>query len=131
MRHQIMWILLGLHHGAAADPAVGPVAADSEAGIERADFPPALDLRILPRQPPAARVWPIEPGAIGAEGADRYSAAEQDAADEGLSFGLEVKRRPQLESRAWQDEDDAPGLQDDIDRLIERSTLGVRGSYRF
>ena len=74
---------------------------------------------------------PIDPDSLGAEGLERYDAAGRDAADEGLSFGFEVKRRPQFENRMRPDEDESPGLQDDFERLIEHSTLGVRGTYRF
>jgi len=141
MRHKIGWMLLvlGLTQlaataGAAASTKESPVA-DSEGAIERAAPPaeaaPALDLHLVPRQPPVVRDRPIRPAAIPAEPLDRFSASQQDGDGKGLSFGLEVRRRPQLERRAWQVEDDAPGLRDDIERVIEHSTLGVRGTYRF
>jgi hypothetical protein len=142
MRRLILWTLalLGVPHLAAADVATGltagQVLGDAEAANEASDtrvleFPPALDLRISGRQLPTGQDRPIDPGVLGAGGVDRYGAAARDSADDGLSFGLEVKRRPQLESRTRPDEDEAPSLQGGIERLIEHSTLGIRGSYRF
>jgi hypothetical protein len=142
MRRLILWTLalLGVPHLAAADVATGltagQVLGDAEAANEASDTrvlesPPALDLRISGRQLPTGQDRPIDPGVLGAGGTDRYGADARDSADEGLSFGLEVKRRPQPESRTRPDEDEAPSLQDGIERLIEHSTLGIRGTYRF
>ena len=137
MSRTIWWILvlLGLPHVAAADGTSGMTAAqafaDQEAAVARSetpvtDLPPTLDLRIGPPQ------LPLQNSAagsrtLGAARADRSG----DAARGPLSFGVELQRRRHVESRAWQDDEDAPGLQDDIERLIEHSTLGVRGTYRF
>jgi hypothetical protein len=141
MRRTIWWtlVLLGLPHvAAAADGTTGQAAAQAFAGYEAAtarsespsaDLPPALDLRLVPRPLPPLQSPPAGSGAPGADRLDHYPRAEP--ADGPLSFGLELKRRRHVESRAWQDEDDAPGLQDDLQRLIEHSTLGVRGTYRF
>jgi hypothetical protein len=137
MRRKIWWILvlLGLPHVAAAEGMTGATAAralaDHEGAVARsetpvADLPPSLDLRILPPQASPSRSAPAVSRPLGA---DRAHSA--DSADGPLSFGLELKRRRQLESRAWQDDEDTPGLQDDIERLIDQSTLGVRGTYRF
>ena len=137
MRRKIWWILvlLGLPHVTAAEGISGTTAgqalADHEKAVARseapvADLPPSLDLRILPPQASPSPGAPTISRALGADRADRA-----DSADGPLSFGLELKRHRQLESRAWQDDEDAPGLQDDIERLIDQSTLGVRGTYRF
>jgi hypothetical protein len=142
MRRLISWTLtlFALPHLAAADVATGSAAgridAESESATEASDgrvleFPPVLDLRIRDRQLPAGQDRPIDPGLLGTEAVERYSAAGRDSADQGLSFGLEVKRRPRLEMRTRPDEDEAPGLQDEIERVIEHSTLGIRGTYRF
>ena len=137
MSRTIWWILvlLGLPHVAAADGTSGMTAAqafaDQEAAVARSetpvtDLPPTLDLRIGPPQLPL-QSSPAGSRALGAARADRSG----DAARGPLSFGVELQRRRHVESRAWQDDEDAPGLQDDIERLIEHSTLGVRGTYRF
>jgi hypothetical protein len=137
MRRKIWWILvlLGLPHVAAAEGMTGAPAAQALADHERAvarsetpvaDLPPSLDLRILPPQASPSRSAPTVSRALGA---DRAHSA--DSADGPLSFGVELKRRRQLESRAWQDDENTPGLQDDLERLIDQSTLGVRGTYHF
>jgi hypothetical protein len=139
----IIWtlVLLGLPHVAAAAGAAGPsveqaLAEPEAAASERPATPAddfALDLRVVPPKTSNVRTRPIDPHAIGrvVRATDRSGAARQDKAEEGLSFGLEVRRLPPLESRARREEDDAPGLQDDLQRLIEDSTVGVRGTYRF
>ena len=139
MCRTVWWtvVLLALPHVAAADGTTGQAAAqafaDHEApsarsGTPVADLPPTLDLRIVPRQLPLPQSPPADSRALGADRLDRYHA---QSADGPLSFGVELKRRRHVDSRAWQDDDDAPGLQDDLQRLIEHSTLGVRGTYRF
>ena len=138
MFRMIWWtlVLLGLPHVAAADGATGMTAAqglaDHEAAVVRSEAPvtdlsPTFDLSIGPPQLPLQS----PPSGSRAFGAERGNRASADSARGPLSFGVELQRRRQLESRAWQDDEDAPGLQDDIERLIEHSTLGVRGTYRF
>jgi hypothetical protein len=141
MRHDIIWMLalLGLTHLAAGAGAAGStnglLPAEPEAAVKgaapAAEAPPTLDLRIVPRQPRLAPVKPIAPNAFPAERHDRFGPPQENAAEQGLSFGLEVRRRPQFERRALPNEEDAPGLRDDVERVIEHSTLGVRGTYRF
>ena len=137
MSRTIWWtlVLLGLPHVAAADGATGMTAAqafaDQEAAVARSetpvtDLPPTLDLRIGPPQLPLQSP-PAGSRTLGAGRVDQSA----DSARGPLSFGVELQRRRHVESRAWQDEEEAPGLQDDIQRLIEHSTLGVRGTYRF
>jgi hypothetical protein len=137
MCRTIWWtlVLLGLPHVAAADGTTGMTAAqafaDHEAAVARSetpvtDLPPTLDLRIAPPQL-SLQSPPSGSRALGAERVDQSA----DSAEGPMSFGVELQRRRHVESRAWQDEDDAPGMQDDIQRLIEHSTLGVRGTYRF
>jgi hypothetical protein len=119
--------------GAAAAANGLPIAA-SAATLKRmapaAAADPALDLRFVPR-PPLPRERPTALPALPAAPFDRFGGPRPESAERGLSFGLEVRRRPQFERRAWQNEENAPGLRDDIERVIEHSTLGVRGSYRF
>jgi hypothetical protein len=137
MSRTIWWtlVLLGLPHVAAADGTSGITAAqafaDQEAAVARSetpvtDLPPTLDLRIGPPQLPLQSP-PAGSRTLGAGRVDQSA----DSARGPLSFGVELQRRRHVESRAWQDEEEAPGLQDDIQRLIEHSTLGVRGTYRF
>ena len=139
MCRTIWWtlVLLGLPHMVAAEGTTGHAAAHALAdhetaaarsGAPGADLPPSLDLRIVPRQLTSWQSPPAVSRALGADLLDHHSA---DSAEGPLSFGVELQRRRHVDSRAWQDEDDAPGLQDDIERLIEHSTLGVRGTYRF
>jgi hypothetical protein len=139
MCRTVWWtlVLLALPHVAAADGttdlAGAQAFADHEAAIAHsetpaADLPPSLDLRIAPRQLPLSESPPADSRALAADRLDRYHA---QSADGPLSFGVELKQRRHVDSRAWQDDDDAPGLQDDLQRLIEHSTLGVRGTYRF
>ena len=90
-------------------------------------------------QNPASHLDPTElpasqepsPRAIAPGAADRQVEADPHATERGLSFGVEVRPRTQFGSRARQEAADAPGLQDDAERLMERSTIGVRGRYRF
>lgn len=141
MRHSVLWTLalLGLPGVALADGTTGPAAEQilpgGEPAIERTETstptsPPALDLRLDPTQLPSAQVPPNGPRAIRADRAER-PGAEEHAADRGLSFGVEVKPRSRVDSLAREDETDAPGLEDDLQRLIDKGTLGVRGRYRF
>jgi hypothetical protein len=137
MSRTLWWtlVLLGLPHVTAADGTSGMTAAqafaDQEAAVARSetpvtDLPPTLDLRIAPPQM-SLQSPPSDSRALGAERVDQSA----DSAEGPMSFGVELQRRRHVESRAWQDEDDAPGMQDDIERVIEHSTLGVRGTYRF
>ena len=137
MRHGILWILplLALPQAALADPASGavpPVFPGVEQAIERAVTPdpgsPARDLRIDPAPLPA------QPGPYGAPGrpGDRAELDDtHDAADRGFSFGLELKPRPRLGALARREQPGDSGLEDQLENLIERPVLGLRGRYRF
>ena len=138
MRRGLLWslVLLGLPQVAAADGPIGaagpPVFPGIEAAIERAEAPPAdalpgLDLRIDPTPLPPAQ--PYGAPTVGTDRAD--DNAEQDAADRGLSFGLEVKPRSRIGALARQHETEDSGLDGQLDRLIEQPVLGLRGRYRF
>ena len=139
MRHTMWWILvlLGLPRLAAADggsPAAAPSAPEREPGIESIEKPgampaPGLDLHLDPTEVPASP-QPAPP-ALAPGIADRQVEVDAPAGERGLSFGVEVRPRSQFGTRARQEATDAPGLQDDAERLIERSTIGVRGRYRF
>lgn len=132
MRHGFFWMLLvlGLPQVAAAEGAVGadaaPIFPVGAPAIEQAEAPPGLDLRIDPAQLGAAQHQPL---ALESDWAD--DDAEFDAADRGLSFGLEVKPRSRMGALARQDRGEDAGLGDQLQRLIEQPVLGVRGRYRF
>lgn len=142
MRHIVLWtlVLLGLPGIAVAEGTIGPAAGQSSPGnepaIERTGTsapaaPQAFDLSIDPTQLPSWHDRPGGPVAIGTDRGQRYSGAAPDAADRGLSFGVEVKPRSRVGNLARETETDAPGLEDNLQRLIDRGTLGVRGRYRF
>lgn len=135
MRDGIGWIfaLLALPGVAAANDvetvaSLGSLAdaASASAGAEAA-APAGLDLQIdrLPLPAPAA------PHAIAPSVPERYTAAEPQAAERGLSVGLELRRYRWADHVARVAEPDEPGLQDNVERLIDRSALGLRGRYRF
>ena len=142
MRHSVFWtlILLGLPGVALAEettsPAAGQISPGNEPAVERTEtpapaLPPALDLSIDPTQLPSWHDRPSGRVTIGADRGQRYLGTAPDAADRGLSFGVEVKPRSRVGSMAREDEADAPGLEDNLQRLMDRGTLGVRGRYRF
>jgi hypothetical protein len=141
MRRRMWWtlLLLGLPRLAAADgasPAAAPGTPDLQSGIESVETPaahppPGLDLHLDPAGVPPAQELPTVPHAIAPGTADRQVDVEPHAAERGLSFGVELRPRSQFGNRARQDAADAPGLRDDAERLMERSTIGVRGRYRF
>jgi hypothetical protein len=139
MHHAFFWTLLvlGLPQVAAAGAAIGmaaePMVAGGGAALERAEAPGSsptgLDLRIDTMLLRFAQDSPDGASAIEAEWADRYT--EQDAADRGLSFGLEIKPRSRIGALARQDQAEDPSLGDQLERLIEQPVLGFRGRYRF
>ena len=139
MRHRLWWmlVLLAMPAVALADNASGPAGerlfpAD-EAGIERAQSPaaalPHLDLRLDPA-PLRSPDPPTDPAAVATDRAERAAGADRPGSDRGLSFGVELRRRS-TDNLAHAGTADAPGLQGNLERLIDRSTLGLRGRYRF
>jgi hypothetical protein len=130
-------LLLGPPQAALADVASGavpPVFPGVEQAIERAETPdpaaaPSLDLRIDP-----APMSPAQPRPYGAPGqsSDRTSLGnDDDAADRGFSFGLEVKPRTRLGALARRNQPGDSGLDEQLENLIERPVFGLRGRYRF
>ena len=140
MRRGLLWplILLCLPGFAFAEGTSSPVVeqgpSDHGPAIERADTPaspspPALDLRIDPTQLPSGQAVPAGPRAFQSDKAQL--GAGQDATDRGLSFSVELKPRSRFGSLARDSAPDTSGLEDDLERLIEKGALGVRGRYRF
>jgi hypothetical protein len=159
MRRGLLCTLLWISTAqvAVAQAAMGagnaPILPDENPTIERAGTPPTtppseLDLRIDPRQLPSLQ--DLSDGALaidgdwmdgatgqhpdgmpGIEGDRADGAAGQNAADRGLSFGLEVKPRTRMGALARQHEEQDPGLGGQLERLLERPAFGLRGRYRF
>ena len=140
MRHGVLWtlLLLDLPQVAAADGAIGaaadPLLPGGELAIQSRETPaptfqPNLDLRIDPPQMPSSQDLLHGAPAIESDWADRYF--EEDAADRGLSFGFEVKPRSRIGALARKDETEDSGLEGQLERLIERPVLELRGRYRF
>lgn len=141
MRHGLFCILILLTMGqvaaaaAATDVPAEPVFPGGEPAVERAEAPttstPELDLRIDVNQLRFAQE-PADGASGGAAGwAHRDLGDNAPPADRGLSFGLEIKPRSRIGALARQDEAEDPSLGDQLERLIERPVLGVRGRYRF
>jgi hypothetical protein len=140
MRQAIVWALVVWAMPGLASAEGVPTAAaaqsmaDDDLDLGRAMAPPAsagLDLRIDPTQLPRSSAPLAGQPAIRAKPAERYTGVDPDPSDRGLSFGLELKPRRSTDGLARNAEPDQPGLQDDVERLIEHSTLGLRGTYRF
>ena len=139
--HQVcfwMLVVLGLPQVAAAAGVIGagptPILPGGTPAIERAEAPaitaaPGLDLRIDPAQLRSLQDQPYGAPVLESDWADQD--ADLDAADRGLSFGLEVKPRSRLGALARQSGPGDSGLGDQLEKLIEQPVLGVRGSYRF
>ena len=135
MRHGLLWMLalLAMPAGAAADNATGPAGERSitagAVGSGPAEPPVVaasdLDLRLDPA--PLRPRQASSPAAIAPERADRGAAG----AERGLAFGLELRPLRSADSLARTGAADEPGIGDDFERLIDRSTLGLRGKYRF
>lgn len=139
MRDGIVWILavvalpgIAAANGVPPGAVIGSLAdtANASAGVEAAAAPSGLDLQIdaLPLAAPGAS---NDARAIAPTQPERYSGAEPQAAGRGLSFGVELRRRNTADNLARAGEPDESGLQDDLERLIDRSALGLRGKYRF
>lgn len=108
-----------------SDPAALPVRGAAP-GIERTTPTPAFDprldhgyLRSLPAPRPA-------PPAIERDG----PRGREQPAD---PWSLRVKIEPGgVDTRRWLDQGaESPGLADEIGRLMEQSTFGLVGTYRF
>jgi hypothetical protein len=137
MRHSLWTFgLLGVAvAGWATGVAADQVVSGNEPVIERAETPaaspPPLDLRIDPSQLPSPPTSSSGPHTIKAGPADRYTGAEEHSPDRGLSFGLELKPRSSIGRLARRDAVEDPSLTDQLQKIIERPALSLRGRYRF
>ena len=109
----------------AAAPLIVPGGALALEHPETLGNPSEFDLGINPAQLPASA---YRRDATPAREGDQ---AEPSVADRGLSFGFEVKPRSSMGALARQHEAETPGLEGQLERLIERPSFGLRGRYRF
>jgi hypothetical protein len=134
MRHWTIGILalLVTPAVAVADSATGPAAERAAPVIERGDPSVAagLDLRLDPSEL-RAQTPPVGPDAIAPSRWDHATAARLPSTDRGLSFGMELKPRGSVNALAHVSPTDEPGVQDNLERWLEYSRVGVRGRYRF
>ena len=126
--------VLDLRIDDAMNAALPPIVPGGALEMEHAETPGAavaseLDLRINPTQLPASPYLPDGSRGSGDHRADPN--AEPSVADRGLSFGFEVKPRSSIGALARQHEIEEPGLDGQLERLIERPAFGMRGRYRF
>lgn len=125
-------ILLALPCAASADQlgAAGSIRPESTPAIEGAGAPadaaPVLDLSFDPPLPTEQRPRAVAPHAAPAP-------PGRDAAVP-FSVGVKIKTRPEVgrpASRASSDPEDQQTLTDEVEGIVERSTVGLTGTYRF
>ncbi|MGH6916515.1 MAG: hypothetical protein ACREJ0_02320 [Geminicoccaceae bacterium] len=125
-------ILLALPCAASADQlsAAGSIRPESTPAIEgaeaSADPAPVLDLSFDPPLPAEQRPPAVAPHAEPAP-PGRDAAAP-------FSVGVKIKTRREVgspASRASSDPEDRQTLTDEVEGIVERSTVGVTGTYRF
>jgi hypothetical protein len=123
-------LLLVLPWTAWADDAgmpLEPVPPDIPAAVARAeatpDAEPALDLAVDPTWPTLQNARPVRPLA-------KPRRPEHEAQGP-LSFGLAVRTRHEVGDEARQIDDEPPGIGEQVEGLVRRSTIGVKGIYRF
>jgi len=130
-------ILLGLPcavhaHAQQTDAVVLPekkpaVAPEAFAPESLADGDPLLDLSFDPAVAAVEDLAPFVPQAASASPAPHI-------AERGFSLGVDIKSRREMGSpaaRATAEEPGPPTLADKVEGLVERSTIGVTGTYRF
>ena len=126
-------ILLALPCAASADQlgAAGSIRPESTPAIEGAGAPadaaPVLDLSFDPPLPAEQRPRAVAPYAAPAP-PGRDAAAP-------FSVGVKIKTRPpevgNPAARATADPEDPQTLTDKVEGIVERSTVGLTGTYRF
>jgi hypothetical protein len=137
MRRRIWWMVmaLALPCGAASvaaeemlpggaldlDPLQAPDTAPS----------PALDLQPDPLDLPPVQAPSVSADGFGANLSEHRVSADEAGSDRGLSFGFEIRPRSPLGNLARKDEVQDPTFTDQLQKVIERPSFGVRGRYRF
>jgi hypothetical protein len=128
-------LVLALPQVAAAAGAIGVPAAHLSAGTQALERPaPArgLDLgfdgaqlRLAQSQPESAQ------GGASLRARGDVVGPYEPPSDRGLSFGFEIQPRSRIGALARKDDVEDPGLDDQLEKLIERPVFGFRGRYRF
>jgi hypothetical protein len=116
----------------ADDPGMAqePVPPEVTAAVARAEATfepePALDLSVEPTLPalPALEDTRVIPALARVKRPEPHAQAP-------LSFGLAVRTRHEVGDEARQDHDQPPGLGEQVEGIVRRSTIGVTGTYRF
>ena len=113
----------------ADDPGMAqePVPPEITAAVARAEAmfepEPALDLAVDPIWPALQDTHPVRPLA--------KPRRPEHTTQGPLSFGLAVRTRHEVGDEARQDHDQPPGLGEQVESIVRRSTIGVTGTYRF
>ena len=105
-------------------PAIGPEAFAPEAVT---DGEPLLDLSFDPAVAAVEDLAPFVPQAASASPAPHVE-------EQRFSLGVDIKSRRDMGSpaaRATAEEAGPPTLADKVEGLVERSTIGVTGTYHF
>jgi hypothetical protein len=110
--------------------AAGSIAPESMQALERIDAatgaPPVLDLSYDPPVPAELGPQPVMP--------DATPAPAEHAAEAPFSLGVKIKTRREVGGpvrRVASDPEEPPTLTDKVEGIVERSTIGVTGTYRF
>jgi hypothetical protein len=114
--------------GAQPVPAAGPALQSAETPAASA---PAFDARIDPAQLPSSQTPPPGAQPLESERTFGHAGPERDGSDRGLSFGLELRPQSPLGRLARKDPIEDPSLTEQLQKVIERPALSLRGRYRF
>ena len=123
-------ILLGLPCAAHAQQTGAVVLPESKPAIAPeafADAGPLLDLSFDPAVAAVEDLAPFVPQAASASPAPHVE-------EQRFSLGVDIKSRREMGSpaaRATAEQPGPPTLADKVEGLVERSTIGVTGTYRF
>ena len=131
MHHSLfcLAILLALPCAAYAEQTGVVVRPEIKPAIETdaaTDAGPVLDLRFDPAVAAVQDLAPLMPQAA--------AAAPAHEAERGFSVGLDIKTRREPGSpaaRATAEQPGPPTLAGKIEGIVERSAIGVTGTYRF
>jgi hypothetical protein len=104
-----------------------PCAAQAEQSAPARADPAGLDLTFDPAVAAEQVAGPL---------AEPVGPAPQDSAEPRFSLGVDIKTRTRRDARSpatWtaSAREEAPTLVDKVEGIVERSTIGVTGTYRF